>query len=104
MTKRKDRVDKYLGTLPEVAAHFGDFLTDELADVQPMTQRIYRDKASGDNVLKLVPHWTSQFCPYPAELCGCGSQTSTTIGRYDESGDYTPRKGFEEIEPVVVPE
>lgn len=103
MAKRKDRVDKYLGTLPEIATHFGDFLTDELEDVQPMIQRIYRDKASGDNVLRLVPHWTSQFCPFPAELCGCGEQTTYTVGRFKENGTYVPRKGFEDVIPEVLP-
>jgi hypothetical protein len=105
MAERKGRVDEYLDSLRwGTKAQPETWLTDELEPVQPMIQRIYRDKASGDNVLKLVPHWTAQFCPYPAELCGCGEQSSTTIGRYDETGNYTPRKGFEYIEPVVVPE
>ena len=104
MAARKKRVDTYLDSLPDNLKHVGDFLTDELEPVQPMIQRVYRDKASGDNVLKLVPHWTTQFCDYPAELCGCSEQKSTTIGRYDEAGNYTPRKGFEDIEPTVAPE
>lgn len=113
MAERKGRVDEYLASLDreKLARHdkvypslVGDWLTDELEPVQPMIQRIYRDKASGDDVLKLTPHWSAQFCPFPAELCGCSEQKSVTIGRYDESGDYTPRKGFEEIEPVVAPE
>lgn len=108
MAERKGRVDEYLASLQVERKHpdvpMGEWLTDELEDVQPMIQRIYRDKASGDNVLKLTPHWTAQFCPYPAELCGCGEQKSFTIGRYDESGDYTPRKGFEDVAPLVTPD
>lgn len=104
MAERKGRVDEYLASLKFGGkVRISDWLTDELEPVQPMIQRIYRDKASGDDVLKLTPHWSTQFCPYPPELCACGEQKSVTIGRYDESG-YKPRKGYEEIEPVVSPE
>jgi hypothetical protein len=108
MAERKGRVDEYLDSLKfertHPNLHHGEWLTDELEPVQPMIQRIYRDKASGDNVLKLTPHWTSQFCPFSAELCGCGEQRSYTVGRFDESGDYTPRKGFENVVPEITPD
>ena len=106
MAKRKGRVDDYLDSLPQPGKTrpMTSFLTEELEPAQPMVQKVYRDKASGDDILKLTPHWTSQFCPFPPELCDCGEHKSVTIGRYDESGDYTPRKGYEDIAPLVAPE
>lgn len=106
MSERKRRVDEYVGGLPKPNPRpltLDEFLTDTLAPERPREQRVYFDKASGTEVLKLIPHWTSQFCPYPPELCGCSTHGSTIIGRYDERGEYTPRAGFEEIEPVVTP-
>jgi hypothetical protein len=108
MAERKKNVDHYVSALPKPnprPLHVEEFLTDTLAPEQPMEQRVYFDKASGDTVLKLVPHWTSAYCPFDEELCSCGAQRSTTIGRWrNETADsYEPRKGFEEIEPLVSP-
>ena len=104
MKGRKAAVDRYLASLPEELQHVGDFLTDELEPVQPMIQRIYRDSRTGNNDLKLVPHWSAQFCPFEEPLCTCGSQRSFKIGHYDDEGTYVPRKGYEEYEPEVEPE
>jgi hypothetical protein len=107
MKKRREAVDKYLVGLPKPNPRPllpEEFLTDDLAPEPEMEQRIYRDKASGDTVLKLVPTWQTKFCPYEVPICDCSSQSSTTIGRYDESGSYTPRKGFEDVAPLVTPD
>jgi hypothetical protein len=107
MAERKKRVDAYVDALPKPNPRplkIEEFLTDTLAPPQEMEQRIYHDRASGADILKLVPHWTAAYCPFPDELCGCGLQSSTTIGRYDESGDYTPRRGYEDVAPLVRPE
>jgi len=53
--------------------------------------------------LKLVPHWSSMFCPFDAELCDCSEQSVTKIGHYTLDGFYEPRKGFTEIEPYERP-
>jgi hypothetical protein len=108
MAERKKKVDRYVSALPKPnprPLHVEEFLTDTLAPEQEMEQRAYFDRASGDQVLKLVPHWSAAYCPFPTELCGCGEQRSTTIGRWrNESPDsYEARKGYEEIQPVVSP-
>lgn len=106
MKDRKARVDAYVNSLPfhlTEATPSSAYITDELAEPQPMEQRIYRDSASGANVLKLVPHWSAAYCPFVEELCGCGAQKSFTIGRFDDLGGYKPRKGYEEFEPVIAP-
>lgn len=105
MNERKARVDKYIESIgyPEDPRQNSDYLTSELADEQPMEQRIYRDSASGANVLKLVPNWSAAYCPFVEELCGCGAQKSVTIGRFDDVDEYKPRKGYEEFEPVIRP-
>lgn len=98
MGKRKQLVDEYLDSLEEG----GSFLTDALAEVQPMEQRIFRDTASDDQILKLVPHWSTSYCPFVDDVCDCSSQRATVIGRYRD-GDYLPRKGYEGYEPTVAP-
>lgn len=105
MTKRKKRVDEYVAALPKPnprPLRVEEFLTDTLEAPEPMVQKVYHDRASGADVLKLVPPWTAQFCPFSDELCGCGLQRSTTIGRYN-GAEYVPRKGYESIEPTVAP-
>jgi hypothetical protein len=53
--------------------------------------------------VKLVPHWSAAYCPFPDELCDCSKHGETKIGMFDVDGStYIPRKGYEEIEPVVV--
>lgn len=105
MKKRKEAVDGYLASLPKPnprPLYAEEFITEQLAPEPDMEQRVYLEKESGDYVLKLVPNWVTKFCPYDAPICDCSSQTSITIGRYNESG-YTPRKGYEDIVPVVAP-
>lgn len=105
MKNRKARVDEYFdAVLAEgLPTKSEDWINDKLADPQPMEQRIYRDSASGANVLKLVPNWSAAYCPFVEELCDCGTQKSFTIGRFDDLGGYKARKGYEEYEPVVTP-
>jgi len=107
MTERKTNIDKYVGGLPKPNPRpllVEEFLTDTLAPEQEMEQRSYFDKSSGDMVLKLIPHWTSAYCPYDPPLCTCSEKRSTTIGRWrNESPDsYEPREGFEGIKPEVL--
>lgn len=106
MKDRKARVDEYVNSLPFHLTEItptSAYVTDKLADPQPMEQRIYRDSASGANVLKLVPPWTAAYCPFEPPLCTCSEQKSFTIGRFDDLGGYKPRKGYEEFEPVIRP-
>lgn len=79
------------------------YLTDKLAPVQEREQHIYFDRKTETWDVKLMPHWSAQFCPFPDELCDCNTQGQTKIGMYDTDGTYIPRTGYEDIEPVVSP-
>lgn len=79
------------------------FLRATLAPVQPRVQKLYKN---GDKYeLKLVPHWSTRFCPFPDELCDCNTQGSTKIGEwvidteFDNTWAYHPRKGYEDSHP-----
>lgn len=87
---------------PSVAT--GEWLTDALEPPQERTQRVYLNRSSGGYDVKLVPHWSAAYCPFPDELCSCSTQSTEKIGEYDDAGNYSPRKGYEEIEPVVTPD
>lgn len=109
MKKRWGRVSEYVSSLggepgrPVEARSLSGWVTDELEEVQPREQRVYFDRPSGMYELKLVPHWSTAYCPFPEELCDCSSQGTTKLGFFDIDGEYVPRKGFEEIEPRVFP-
>jgi len=79
------------------------WLTDELEPVQKRTQRVYFDRATGTHEVKLVPHWSAAFCPFPNELCDCSTQGTNKIGFWDIDGEYVPRRGYEHIAPEVEP-
>ena len=79
------------------------FLTDKLAPEMSRVQKCFWDGKQGVFNVKLVPHWSAQFCPYPVELCGCSKQGTTKIGHYDLEGKYVPRKGYEDELPLVEP-
>lgn len=80
------------------------WLTDELEPVQEREQRIYYDRNTETWDVKLVPHWSAAFCPFPDELCDCNRHGQTKIGMFDVDGStYVPRTGYEEIEPAVFP-
>jgi hypothetical protein len=80
-----------------------DFLTDKLAPVQERVQTLYFDRKTETYDVKLMPHWSAQFCPFPEELCDCNTQGQTKIGYYDTDGTYIARTGYEEIVPTVAP-
>ena len=65
--------------------------------------------------MKLVPHWSADYCPFPDELCDCRQQGTTKIGhwRFHETDHhpewaneliYVSRKGYEEFEPELKPD
>lgn len=76
-----------------------------LAPPMERVQKLFKNK--GKLELKLVPHWSAQFCPYPDELCDCNTQGVTKIGEWMDCDGvdhiYYPRKGYEDIEPAVAP-
>jgi hypothetical protein len=103
MKKRWGRVSEYVEGLPAERSTLDSWLTDDLEPVQEREQRVYYDRASGAYELKLVPHWSTGFCPFPNELCDCSTQGTTKIGMYDIDGEYYPRSGYEDVEPTVEP-
>lgn len=91
---------KYQGFPPEA------YLNEHLAPVQDRVQilRWVKDKKRWE--VKLAPHWSAQYCPFPDELCDCNQAGMTLIGSWNLDGVYEPRKGeeFEGIEPAVRPD
>ncbi|MDE2101494.1 MAG: hypothetical protein KGL39_29885 [Patescibacteria group bacterium] len=109
MKYRHGRVTEYVDSLPYFlrdridGAPVEHWVTDALEPVQQREQKLYWDRYSDTWELKLVPHWSAAYCPYPHELCDCGSQGTTKIGFYDFDGTYYPRDGYEDIAPLVSP-
>src|SRR6266576_1304646 len=79
------------------------FLNEDLEPVQERIQSIYFDRKTETYDVKLMPHWSAQFCPFPIELCDCSTQGQTKIGMYEQDGTYIPRTGYEDIVPTVSP-
>lgn len=106
MVYRWDRTREYLDTLWAAHEHFPElpvnYLQDELEPVQERVQKLVRNAKQGVIDLKLVPAWDAQFCDFPDELCDCNTQTTTKIGHFKD-GQYVPRKGYEDVEPVIHP-
>lgn len=85
------------------AVDSGGWVTEALAPEQERVQKVYWDGRAEVFNLKLVPHWSTAYCPFPDELCSCSSQGETKIGSYDLDGVYTPRSGYEDVEALVAP-
>lgn len=104
MEDRWTACQEYLG---EVTANINGggplFLNDKLAPEMSRVQKLYWNGKQEVFDCKLVPHWSSQFCPYPTELCSCSEQGTTKIGHYTLGGRYEPRKGFEDELPLIEP-
>lgn len=79
------------------------FLTDKLAPEQDRVQKTFWNASQQGFDVKLVPHWSAQFCAFPDALCGCSAQGTTKIGHYTLEGKYVPRKGYEDVWPMVEP-
>lgn len=106
MKARHGAVSSYLKSLPKPnprPLYTEEFETEALAPVQDRQQKLTRDRVTETHDLKLVPHWSTMFCPYPDELCNCRTQGVTKIGTFDIDGEYYPRPGYEDIEPTVSP-
>jgi hypothetical protein len=90
-----------------------DFINEYLAPPIAREQKLFWNKATKVFDLKLVPHWTSRFCPYDDALCDCSSQGTNKIGQYvftpehlsdrPDAWTYEARKGYEDVEPLDAP-
>lgn len=107
MKGRGKSITGYLESLPSKKPAAPDqydyWVTPKLADPEPREQKLYYDRVSGGHEVKLVPHWSTGYCPFHEDLCGCSRQSTEKIGSYAPDGEYIPRKGYEDIEPEVVP-
>ena len=79
------------------------WITEALAPEMEREQKL--DWNGKQNVwdLKLTPHWSTAYCPYPSELCACSEQSINKIGHYTLAGEYAPREGYETIAPLTFP-
>ena len=73
--------------------------------IAPVQERELKAVWSRDHYdLKLVPHWSAQFCPYDNALCDCSEQGETKVGDYDLDGEgsvrYNYRNGYDHIDPI----
>lgn len=108
-TGRAEAVAQYKDSLPKQyyteqgITALKDWVTDALAPEQERTQVLYQDRKTGTWDVKLKPHWSAAYCPFPDELCSCSRQGENKIGYYDSDGTYYPRDGYEDIEPTVAP-
>jgi hypothetical protein len=102
---RKRRVDEYIETLGGYKyEECENWITSELEPVQDRLQKLFYDRATETWDVKLVPHWSAAYCPFPDELCDCSAHGTEKIGMYDVDGTtYFARKGYEDIEPEVFP-
>lgn len=106
---RADAVEAYKASLPKPnprPLEPDEYLTDELAPVQERIQQMFFDRKTGTYDVKLKPHWSTAYCPYPLELCDCNTQGETKIGMWSFEGDswnYHPRTGYEHITPEAKP-
>jgi hypothetical protein len=79
------------------------WITDKLAPEQERVQKFFWDGKKQVFDLKLVPHWSAQFCPYDEELCACSQQGTTKIGHFTLDGEYVPRRGYENEWAMIEP-
>lgn len=103
MEHRWDVVQEYLASIVAPPLELGDYVTDLLHPIPPREQRLLWSSKQAVWEVKLVPHWSSMFCPFDDELCPCGADGTTKIGEYGLDAVYRPRKGYEEVAPSVVP-
>lgn len=115
MEDRWNQTQAYLsGILPNLKSskgvpHESYYLREHLAPVQERHQVVRWNKAMGVFDIKLEPHWSANYCPFPNELCDCSTQRSEKIGHYMKWLDevqrfvvnYVPRKGYEDV-PIEV--
>lgn len=106
-----DEVAKARAAAEAEPAFFTDpvvYLNEFLAPPMERVQKCTWIKKDTKWELRLVPHWSTDYCPYPDELCDCSTQGVTKIGEYaiveGSQIEYTPRAGYAHIEPTARPD
>ncbi len=98
MYDRWDASQKYLSSLSR-----DEWVTDALAPIMDREQKTYWNAKQASWDVKLVPHWSSMFCPFENDLCDCSEQGVTKIGQYALDGTYSARNGYEDVRPTARP-
>lgn len=109
MQHRWIATQQYIASMGDFAPDDDErFLNGDLASEQDRVQKQFWNKIQGVWDVKLVPHWSAAYCDFP-DYCECSTRGTTKIGQWEfgaEHGDplfYSPRKGYEDIEPTVEP-
>jgi hypothetical protein len=108
MADIKSNVDEYLYSLQfEFRKWLPDsdeeYLTEFLADPPAREQKLFWDKDKKIFHVRLVPPWGAKYCPYDEPLCTCSGLKTEKIGEFSLEREYSPRDGYEEFTPTVVP-
>lgn len=110
MEDRNRATEEYVASLPFAPGegpvfedNLGLYLTRALAPVQERILKPYYSKRDAKWELKLSPHWSTMFCPFPDELCDCNTQGFTKVGEWSSNGVYLSRAGYENIKPPTFP-
>lgn len=106
MADIKSKTDNYLTTLDDLGgvSSIEDYIkTAALADPPAREQKLFWDKDKKIFHVRLVPPWGARYCPYDEPLCTCSSLKTEKIGEFNLDGQYSPREGYEETIPTVVP-
>jgi hypothetical protein len=112
MEEKAEAVRKYLkrGGPVVLDGQNVKFINEYLAPPQERIQKMWWQSKTNTWDVKLVPHWSTAYCPYDNTLCDCSEQGTTKIGHwkiervdeYDKAW-YYPRSGYEHIEPELEP-
>jgi hypothetical protein len=114
MAERWEATQAYLDSLKSTADR-PYYITDALAPVQPRELAVRWDgaasKAGGKNrpgfKVAYYPHWSTNYCPFPNELCNCREQKVTTVGHYLREDDgriiYRPSRACPD-QPESIPQ
>lgn len=105
---RNRRVEEYKKSLDfdwrtTVPSDLTKYVTDALEPKQDRVLKTSYSKRDQKWELKLVPHWSAQFCPYPDSLCDCSTAGVTKVGEWGPTGLYMPRAGFQAVPPPPFP-
>lgn len=105
---RNKRVEEYQASLDfdwrtTAPSDVKKYVTPKLEPVQDRTLKASFSKRDQKWELKMVPHWSAQFCPYPDSLCDCSTAGVTKVGEWGPAGNYMSRAGYENISPPPFP-
>lgn len=107
MEFRRRECDSYLADYnswpnSDIHGQLGAYLVPSLAPERDREQKLVWNKSMGVLDLKLVPHWSTRYCPFGPPLCGCSLQRPEKVGHFDLQGNFVGRRGYG-VNPEVFP-